>query len=280
MKENKVTSLQEMLEQLPTEQLDEMLHAELKKKPVDENAVRLIMHILEEREKDISPEITPGIEEAWEQYQQDIAQIDRKADKPRRVRRLLLRAASMAAVFLVLLMAVIPKQAGAESLWEKLARWSDSIFEFFSPGDEEIPEEYKFQTDNPGLQQVYDAVTELGVTEPVVPMWLPEGYELVECTAKSGPKKNYVLSRFANEDDEMVFRVNIHAANIPGQYQKDNTQVKQIELHGLVYNIMSNNDRWVVAWVKDDLECFITIDCEEELLSRMLKSIHVMEDMP
>lgn len=278
MKENNVTSLQEMLEQLPTKQLDEMLHAELKKKPIDESAIRLIMRILEEREKDLPVEITPGIEEAWEQYQQDIAQIERKADRPRRVRRLVLRAASMAAIFAVLLLAVIPQQAGAESIWEKLTRWSDSIFEFFSPGDKEIQEEYEFQTDNPGLQQVYDAVVELGVTEPVVPMWLPEGYELVECASKSAPKKSYVLSRFTKEDNEMVFRVNVYGSGVPGQYQKDNAPVKQIEMHGLAYNIMSNNERWVVAWVKDNVECFLTIDCEEDTLSKILKSIHVMED--
>lgn len=278
MKENNMTSLQEMLEQLPTKQLDEMLHAELKKKPIDENAVRLIMRILEEREKDLPVEITPGIEEAWEQYQQDIAQIDRKAERPRRVRARLLRAASMAAVFLVLLMAVIPQQAGAESIWEKLTRWSDSIFEFFSPGDKEIQEEYEFQTDNPGLQQVYDAVVELGVTEPVVPMWLPEGYELTDCNVETMPNKTYIHCRFSDGDNMAVFRVNILKETATGQYQKDKEKVRQVELHGTLYNIMKNNERWVVAWIRENIECFLTIDCQEDALNKMLKSIYVMEE--
>ena len=44
--------------------------------------------------------------------------------------------------------------------------------------------EYVFETDHPGLQQIYDAVVEMGVTEPVVPMWVPEGYDLVEYKAE------------------------------------------------------------------------------------------------
>ena len=56
------------------------------------------------------------------------------------------------------------------------------MFAFFSPDEPtQAIEEYEFRTEHPGLQEVYDAVAGLGVTEPVVPMWIPEGYTLFMC---------------------------------------------------------------------------------------------------
>ena len=52
MKNYDMAGLRGMVEQMPTEQLDEMLKYELEKEPVDEAAVRLIMGILEERDQD------------------------------------------------------------------------------------------------------------------------------------------------------------------------------------------------------------------------------------
>ena len=75
-------------------------------------------------------------------------------------------------VAITLLFALLPTQANAETWWERLARWSDDFFSFFNPNESEMTEDvYIFQTDNEGLQQVYDKVVELGITEPVVPMW-------------------------------------------------------------------------------------------------------------
>ena len=63
------TSLRGMIEQMSTEQLDEMLLHELEKEPIDESAVRLIMDVLEEREQDTPVEINEQIAAAWEKYQ-------------------------------------------------------------------------------------------------------------------------------------------------------------------------------------------------------------------
>ena len=47
MKNYNTTGLRGMIEQMSTEQLDEMLLHELEKESVDESAVRLIMEVLE-----------------------------------------------------------------------------------------------------------------------------------------------------------------------------------------------------------------------------------------
>lgn len=274
MQQNNMTSIRELLEQMPTQQLDAMLQAELTKEHIDENSVRLILHVLREREKDDPVEITPQIEQAWEKYRQDTQALEKRALRPAKVRRWLLRAASAAAV-LLLLVSVVPQQAEAESIWEKLARWTDSIFSFFDPGEEEFSQEtYEFRTDNPGLQQVYDAVVELGVTEPVVPMWLPEGYELVECKTGIMPRQEYVYARLSNGTDKIVYKITSYSADVRYEYTKDKSQVDILEQYGITYNIMHNNEMWVVVWVKDNIECSLFVDCQEDILYEILESIY------
>lgn len=274
MQQNNMTSIRELLEQMPTQQLDAMLQAELSKERIDENSVRLILHVLREREKDDPVEITPQIEQAWEKYRQDTQALEKRALRPAKVRRRLLRAASAAAV-LLLLVSVVPQQAEAESIWEKLARWTDSIFSFFDPGEEEFSQEtYEFRTDNPGLQQVYDAVVELGVTEPVVPMWLPEGYELVECKTGIMPRQEYVYARLSDGSEKIVIQINMHSVADTGGYHKNGSQVETMEQYGTTYNIMQNGTMWVVIWSIDNVECSLFIDCQAEILNQILESIY------
>ena len=69
MKNYNTTGLRGMIEQMSTEQLDEMLLHELEKESVDESAVRLIMEVLEKRDQNEPVEINPQIAAAWKKYQ-------------------------------------------------------------------------------------------------------------------------------------------------------------------------------------------------------------------
>lgn len=278
MKQDNVTSLHEMLEQLTTEQLSRMLQTELRKEQIDDHSVRLIMRILREREENTPPEITPGIKQAWEKYQRDVAAIEKDRSGPCKARGWVLRAASIAAVFCLVVL-IFPQPAGAETFWERLSRWTESIVEFFSPNDNEGRiEAYEFETDNPGLQQVYDAVVEMGVTDPVVPMWLPEGYELAEIQSTETPRKKGVHGRFSDGCNAVVFEVNAHIEEKSHSYHKDGTQYREYERDGFTFYIAINDERLVAIWTKENIECFLTTDCQEDIFLEILRSIYVTED--
>ena len=274
MQLNNVTSLREMLEQLSTEQLDEMLQKELHKDQIDDHAVRLIMRILREREENHPVETTPEIEQAWEKYQSDIALIKKDDPRTQRTRSWLLRAASVAAM-LCLIVLIFPRQAEAETFWERLSRWTESIVEFFSTSDNEGRiQEYEFKTDNPGLQQVYDAVVEMGITDPVVPMWLPDGYALAENKITETPRGSSVKARFTDESSEAVLVVYIHVDDKSHSYLKDDVQYTEYEQNGCVFYITKNYERWIAIWTKDNIECSLFIDCQEDTLDEILRSIY------
>lgn len=254
-----------------------MLCAELKKDPVDENAVRLIMRVLKEREEGYE-EVTPGVERAWEKYKEDSGAIGNGNYGHRKIHGLLFKAVATVAIVFIMY-SCVPLNAEAESLFDKLIRWTESVFEFFGSRDNEGRlASYEFYTDNPGLQQVYDAVVDFGITEPVVPMWIPEEYQLLEIKTGFSPRKNCIVSRFSDVSHELVFEVNVCNSDEAHAYQKNETVETTFERDGATYHILKNNESWSVVWTKSDLECGLSIECQEEILYKIISSIYLKED--
>lgn len=277
MDDLKGIGLQGFFDQIPTEQLDEMLCEELKKDPVDENAVRLIMGVLKERDANCDTEITPGIEREWEKYKDDSGTSGGK-HKHRKMRGLVLKVVAIVTI-VCLMLSMVPINAEAESLFEKFIRWTESVFEFFGSKDnDDRLVSYEFQTDNPGLQQVYDAVEELGITDPIVPMWIPETFRLEEIKLNSTPRRNRVHVMFSDGISQLIFEVNVCNSDEAHVYYKDDTEADRFELHGTIYYIVSNNDRWSVVWTKSNVECCLAVECQEEILYEIIRSIYMKED--
>lgn len=272
MKEQNNVNLPESLEQLPTPQLDAMLRAELKKDFPDEHAVRLILKVLREREADFPVESNKGIEKAWGKYQKETAKGTASFKWP------MIKAAAIL-ILVSLLLFSLPQEAQAEGFFSRIATWTESVFALFNQWNQsQTPKEYVFQTDHPGLQELYDAVTELGVTDPVVPMWLDEHYVLDVCNITNTPITTKVLAGFTDGAHEAVFELNIYSDNIPREFHKNETDADEYENDGIIHYIFRNNEFWTVVWTRDNLECSIVIECQEDVLHRILDSIYEMGD--
>lgn len=270
------TLLWEMLSALSTEQLDAHLALELEKEHPDEVAVQTILAVLRMREKDISVELTPNIHAAWEKYQKDTESIPKENRK--HIPPWLVRVASLGVV-VVLLFTMIPTSVQADNFWNRIARWTSDIFEFFSPyGNETVPEVYVFKTDNPGLQQIHDAALGIGIAEPVVPMWLPEGYILTEIHAAKEIEYSYIHARLSNGDTYVIVEIRKYNTIVPGQYEKDSDGVEIIELQGIKHYIIRNIENCTAAWTKDSLECCIAVDDQEDIIYSILRSIYTLEE--
>lgn len=275
MKIENVADLRDMLEQMETQQLDEMLLEELRKESPNGELIRLIGSVLKERDRDMIPEIDANIQQAWERYQRKSQPVHKK---PKHMNTWLLKAASLILVLLALF-TLLPQEAKAMSFFERFVEWTESVFSLISPSEAKNREaEYVFQTDNPGLQEVYDRVTELGVTVPVVPMWLPEGYELVECILTETPAKKYITATFSNGQIKTVYQLCIYSNNVTCEYYKDKSENSMVEKNGILHAIIDNKDFTVVVWTVENIECSISIDCQEDSLNRILESIYAVEE--
>lgn len=275
MKIENMAALRNTLERMETPQLDALLLEDLRKEAPNAELIRMISNILKERDRNLNPEIDANIQEAWEQYQRKNQPVSKK---PKRMNRILVHAASFLLVILTL-MALFPQKAEASTFFRRIIAWTEDVFSFINPSEETEPEEaYVFRTDNPGLQQIYDTVVELGITDPVVPMWLPEGYTLQNSELFENPTKKYLIVTFSNGQREVIYQVKLHSDNTTSAYYKDGEILQEKEMHGTTHTILRNQDSLTAVWTKDNIECFISIDCPEDTLIRILKSIYTMED--
>lgn len=253
-----------------------MLDKELQKEKSDPAAVKLILTVLEERHAAAPKRESSVSEEARQKYQDRMKELF--PPEPQKRWTPLLKVASVILVVGLLFTAVLPQKAEAETFWEMLQRLSSSVVHFLDRDEELLKRDYIFETENEGLQQVYDAVVELGVTEPVVPMWLPDGCQLIEFVEKTTPMQQCIYASFSNDSGEIVYKVDVYKGEPAHQYYRDDSFYESYERNGVLYTISKNNGWWTAIWTKDNLECHLTLDCQEETLRRILNSIYVMED--
>lgn len=268
------SGLRSSLEQLETEKLEQMLQSELEKQMPDVDAVRQMVRILEERDAAAPAMATAQEQAALQRYNQRMKNLRRK---PSTVRRVMAVAAS-AVLVLGLLFAAVPMQAEAETFWEMLQRWSSSVLTYFSGAGQKVDVEYVFQTDNPGLQQVYDVAVELGVSDFMVPMWLPTRCDLIAIEKIETPTQKGICARFSHDQGEVIFKMDVFAEKPAREFFRDESYYESYEKNGTTYNITCNAGSWVAIWTKDNIECSISMDCQEGTLRRILGSIYGMED--
>lgn len=271
--ENNTIDLRLKLKQMSSTELAEMLRAETEKETPDDDLVLQLLHILEERDADKPVELSPESRTAWKKYQAKV----RAREKNLKIHfGWIMKAAASFILIVGVMSMLIPRQANAGSFWKILTSVTDTLFEYVNIGaDSTEPEEYVFETDNPGLQQVYDAVVEeLEVTVPVVVKWLPEGNVLTELKHIETPAKNSIKAIFKNGDVETILIYNKMEIDLSPQYDKALGQVKEFELNGIVHSYMKNDHVWIANWVRQNVKCSIYIDCQEDVLKQIIKSIY------
>lgn len=272
MKLNNETCRREALIHMSTEQLDEILQQEVQKDLPDEEIVLTITAIIQDRESAQPVRVDDETLGAWEDFRKSCA--DDQAKMTVKKHSWGLRAAIIALVVGVLVMTV-PQAAGAESIFEVIARWTERVFTFFGSVDEPV---YVFETDHPGLQEIYDAVTEAGITQPVVPTWVPEGCELTELKVEEWPSKTKIQAVLKSEETKIGLTYMRYGKNTIYKYHKDVTPVATVELEGIFHSIIENDGTYTATWQTDRIECSISADCQENTILSILESIYLTED--
>ena len=261
----------EELEKLPSDVLDRMLHEELGEETKDAELILALMRILEEREADM---LKPDVDEAWqtfvERYNTKI-ETEPATSKKKPCRWLGIVAAAIAVFFA--LSFGIPKASGYDNLFKLIASWTDDFFTLSDPDNMPTEEPYVFKTDNPGLQQVYDAVVGIGITEPVVPMWIPEGYELTELRTIPFADGTKVYARFANGQKELSLMYKLYYIHQSFQAPKDEKMAMEYEIEGVSYHFIPNAECFAVTWKNKNVECLLTSELNEDVIKTIILSI-------
>ena len=194
-----------------------------------------------------------------------------KKPKPRFVRTVLLRVASVVLVIaLVIAAGTVTASAFGFNFWAWFTAWTQEVFGIRNPNtpysDLEIPEP---------LSDLYAAMKEYGFPDHLLPTYLPEGYEAgeVECEAHPGFINLYCL--LVKEDDFILFdyTLNLSEQTAVGT-QKDEDAPDAVEVGGVTHYIMANLDTYYAVWTVDNVECLIHSTASYEDLTKMIHSIY------
>lgn len=246
-------------DELTDDDLREGIMEELHKDYPDAERYHAYMEELERR--------TPKIELTPEQRKRLLAQhplVLRRKAKRKRIMKI-----AVAAMLAVVLVGFLPRAFGAPTLFETVGKWTKETFSFH----EGQPEETVVDTEHSGLQELEDKLTELGVTEKVVPTWLPEDYTLKKIDQQSAPTGITVHAIFENAGQEIQISIRVCSEGSVGDYQIDNEIVETCEISGVTTHFVSNVDRYSAIWQTGNVECSIYAETIDEL-KQIVKSVY------
>ena len=273
MIEKDITIRREELEKLSTWELERILRTELDSDAPERENILLLLSILEGRDPTDPANRPEGAAEAWNEFVNRTVVSEQSVDKPiRKTKKWFVPVAAAAAVALILLMTV-PQTVGAESIFEILGRWTREVFYLFDKEEASSNDEYIFRTDHEGLQQVYDAVVEQGVTDPIVPTWIPEGYVLKDFQVLSPGENTKIYAQFVRDDCYIQFVVGLPGSPKYNGYPKNEDETVVYDSAGVNYYVVSNEETWKAVWCNERAECSVVTNDTKEVLYKLLKSI-------
>lgn len=257
---------------MSTEELEAILGADflLDGDGADPELAEYILEVITERDALSIRENVGTAQEGWERFSEGYLRDpeERERKHGHGGSRLARRAAGLAAVFagLLVLGSAGAYAAGIDVL-QAIAGWTQETFTFVRPGEpgtEGVPQQ---------LAGLAEELERQGVTEKVIPGYLPEGYELVSEEYYQGDAtfSSYVV--LMKENRKLTFSYIQYLTEVEyGRYQKDIISPEIIKYNNVQYFIFSNFDECVIAWTNGKVECLITGLPEKEI-DNLIRSI-------
>lgn len=279
MEENNTIHTSESLSRLSREELRQQLAAQLQKNASEINVtlVALLRKELKSRDPDPAFSDDTAVEVACEKFRRNTETAQKT--KKHRYRNRWIAAASVVLV-MGLLFFTLPATAQARDIQGVLTWWTEGMFQFFDPGNQPNAHAQASKNDHSGLQLINDTLTELGITDPVVPSWVPEGFALIELKTNKVNGDDSVVACLVNGDRSVFISIVRHDTDATAfQHEKNENGIIDIwDLSGNEHYIISNMEQFIVTWVTNGIECTITSDCTEEEVYSIVKSIYTSED--
>lgn len=247
-------------EKQTSQELEKILHTELKREQPDREIVLQILNILETRDSEI----------------QAVNELPVHTPHQGKVTWHWLKTAVAAVALILIFTFAAPPVFGAENIVELVGRWTQDLFALFrSDSPDQLQTEYVYKTSNPDLQKIYDAVVERGVTQRVVPTWVPEGCVLEELEITGAPEGMNLYALFSGNNHYIILSLRPATAISSEKYPKDDVNVKAYEIEETVHYILPNNDVWTSVWTSGDIGCSLITSYDEETLRLIIQSIYM-----
>lgn len=186
--------------------------------------------------------------------------------RPKRRLRGFLRVCFIAAALLVILIVgSLTAYAMGYNVWDAMAQWTEDTFSFMAPKENLIYSE----EDDPR-----EVLRDYGVTEDILPRWLPDGYQYTGINIAENPIRRAFKLTYSSNDGEIGMTIVLLAAAPIRTYEKDGQDITVYTANGIDHYIMKNIEKINIVWITENYECSISGYISVEEAQNIIDSIY------
>ena len=272
---------------MDTEQLKEMLHRDSllpDSEESDTDTLLYIMEVIARREQQESASAFVNVDAAWKSFNENYfpagndgeslyddtnsesltafadAQKHPFTSRSMRRRRILTRIASVAALLAILVFAgSLTAYALGYDLWGAVAQWTKSTFGFESSSEEQSQQAADKEVPAQ-LDELYQLMSNDGLSSALLPGYIPEGYETVDVQYDKMASYIDYWCQLEKGQDQIMLSYTLYLdpdSSFAVQYEKDMVDPEVYTSGGVSYYIMTNIGSYLVAWTSENVECSI-----------------------
>ena len=284
---------------MSTEELNAIVYQDAMLPPeqeTDTDAILYIMEVIAKREAMEHPEDTPSTEEAWARfnalyrtengdgsslYEDDDenampilsavpSQPPTEYKRPRKNIRFAIRTAIVAAVLCVLLLgSSLIASSSCFDFWETLVEWGRETFGFNSAAIPMERDSLYTESNDPR-----DVLLKHDISVPLIPTWMPEGYEFQEIEFMETPMRTVFYVKYTNGNQWIGMSIALLSSTPAQAYEKDDDNTIIYYKNEIDHYIVKNLEEITVAWAVGSYECSIRGPISVEEAQNIIDSIY------
>lgn len=182
------------------------------------------------------------------------------------------RMGLVAAVVVALMLAgTVTAYAFGYDLWGAVAKWTSETFGLTYQGN---PTSHQpVDPDSEVYTDLQSALIYHGITDKLVPTWLPKGFVMEELYVEED--KSYFYASYFNDTNLMIgITISSIRTGDSAVYEKSDEPVDKLYVDGVMHYIMSNNTSVTAVWMNANFECSIFGDVGRDEMEEMIQSIY------
>lgn len=197
-------------------------------------------------------------------------------------RRRLGRVASFAAAIAILLgLMTVTAYAMGYDLWGVIAQWTKETFTFVSASKANNAESpnTNIVRDDGEYADLQAALDDYGITEKLVPNWMPDGFSVAEVIVDTTSKRPDIVFCELCESDVKSLIISVYIHHDPNYttfvtWQKNDSDVILYEMGDCKFYLMENKDQLNAVWTNGPYECGVSGDVTLDELYQIINSIY------
>lgn len=268
--------MREELQSENTQALLDRLETEMAKEEIDAELVEAILEALDEKAPVNIPRATAeeNLREFRSRYTPILAaDTEQKKVHPRG--RKVLRVAMAACLCAVMVLAVA--QACGVNLIAQFLEWREETFVLGAPSSggqmvlDSAPEGE--------FTSMAEALASYGITDPVAPTWIPEGFHVEYARAKEQAHAVNLTARYVEGEKAIVIKayIGLEENDVAAHLEHSELEATPYESNGVTFVLTDNDTQYRASWVIGACTCSINGDLTEGEIKEMIDSIFVEE---